>query len=122
LCTHRNSATRAAVVAAALDLGQRGQALPGEAFGEQGQKVRDAAAHRELVVAGVQEPFDGFAAEDVGELVGDPDGGGVQGELLIDGQVVAAVAVGEVDVGLGHGVLRGMRAGATRSMRAAMSA
>src|SRR5205814_1852316 len=90
--------------AVAFDLGQGGQALAGEAFGEQGQEVRDAAAHGELVVAGVQEQFDGFGAEDVGELVGEVAGRGVQGELLVDRDVFARER-GRV----GHGLLRGGR-------------
>ena len=91
---HRNSTTGLAVVVMSLDPGQGVQALPGEAFGQQRQEVGHGAAGGELVVAGVQEPFDGLGAEDAVELVGQPGGGGAQGQLLVDGQVRACGGIG----------------------------
>lgn len=87
-------------VVVAFHAGQGVQALAGEAFGEQRQVVGDRAVQGELVVAGVQEPFDGLGAECAGELLGQAAGGGEQCVLLIDGQV-------QVAVGLRHGSLLG---------------
>ncbi len=75
-----------------FDPGQCGQALAGEPFGQQRKEVGHGAAGGELVVAGVQEPFDGLGAVDAGELLAESCGGGAQGELLVDGQVVAVDA------------------------------
>ena len=47
----------------ALDPGQGVEALAGEPFGQQGQEVGDGCAPGELVVGGVQEPFDRFHPE-----------------------------------------------------------
>ena len=52
----------------ALDPGQRGEALAGEPFGQQRQEVEHDRASGELVVGGVQEPFDGLGAEHAVEL------------------------------------------------------
>jgi len=59
---------RSTVVTVALDLGQRMQPLPGEPFGDQRQEPRQPALVGELVIAGVQEPFDRCGAEHVREL------------------------------------------------------
>jgi len=63
--------------------------LAGKAFGQQWEEVRDRGAGGELVVGGVQEPFDGFHSEHIGELVLQPGCGGLERQLLIDGQVAA---------------------------------
>ena len=47
-----------AVMGQPFDLGQGVQALPGEAFGQQRQEVGDGGVGGELLVEGVQEPFD----------------------------------------------------------------
>ena len=60
------------------------EALAGEPFGQQRQEVGDGGAAGELVVGGVQEPFDGLGAEDAVELVAQPGRGGLQGELLVE--------------------------------------
>jgi hypothetical protein len=85
--------------------------------------VRAAAAYGELVVAGVQEPFDRFGTEDVGEAFGQADGGGTQRELLVDGQIAARLSFrGDVGHVLLRGVLAGgVRAGVSRLMRSAIS-
>ena len=75
----------------AFDAGKGAQALPGEPFGQQRQEVGDGSAAGELVVAGMQEPFDGFDPEHVGEIGLQPGRRGPQGELLIDGQVFTHV-------------------------------
>jgi hypothetical protein len=54
------------------------QALAGEPFGQQRQEVRDGGAAGELVVGGVQEPFDGLGAECVGVLGFQSGRGGAQ--------------------------------------------
>ena len=87
LWMQRNSTTGRPSSVVAFDAGESVQALAGEPFGEQRQEVRHGAAGGELVVAGVQEPFDGLGAVDAGELPAEPCGGGAQGELLVDGQV-----------------------------------
>ena len=48
----------------------------------------------ELVVAGLQEPFDGLGGEHAVELAAQPGGGGAQGVLLVEGEAVE----------VGHGV------------------
>jgi hypothetical protein len=82
---------RLAVAVMAFDAGEGVQALAGEAFGEQRQEVRHAGQVRELVVADVQEPFDGLGAVGAVELAGEADRGGAQRELLVDGQVLVVV-------------------------------
>ena len=52
----------------ALDTGQGGQSLVCPAFGEQRKEVGNGCPTGELVVGGVQEPFDGLDAEVLAEL------------------------------------------------------
>ena len=51
-----------------------------------GRKFIDGGSVGELVVAGGEESFDGLGAEHALELLGEPGGGGPQGELLVDGE------------------------------------
>ena len=76
-----------AVVVQALDPGQCLQPLAGEAFGEQRQEVGDGGPAGELVVGGVQEPFDRLGAEGADEVSAQPGGGGLEGDLLVEGDV-----------------------------------
>lgn len=69
-----------------LDCGERGEALPGEAFGQQRQIVGDRRAEGERVVGGVQELLDGLDAERVGVVATHPGGRGVHGLPLVDRQ------------------------------------
>ena len=80
---------RFAVAGFAFHFGQCAKPLAGKAFGQQWEEVRDRGAGGELVVGGVQEPFDGFHSEHIGELVLQPGCGGLERQLLIDGQVAA---------------------------------
>jgi hypothetical protein len=61
-----------AVVVQPFDLGQGMEPLPCELFGEQCHESGHGGVGRELVIGGVQEPFDRLAAADAGELVGEP--------------------------------------------------
>ena len=92
---------RFAVAVFALHSGQGVQALAGEAFGEQRQEVRHAGQRGELVVAGVQEPFDGLGAVGAVELPHEAGRGGAQRDLLVDGQIRVVV-----DGRVSHGGLR----------------
>jgi hypothetical protein len=67
---------RFAVSVVALDLGHGVEALEGESFGQERQEVGDGALTGELVIAGVQESFDGLLAEDAVELAAQVGGGG----------------------------------------------
>src|SRR3954468_2578613 len=78
----------------ALHLGERGEALAGEPLGQQRQEVQHDGASGELVVGGVQEPFDGLGAVDAVESALQVGGGGAQGEWVVDGQGLAGVAGG----------------------------
>ena len=89
----------------ALHAGQGVQTLTGEAFGQQRQEVGDGGAAGELVVGGVQEPFDGFDPEGAAELDSQPGRGGAQGELLVDGEV-GVVMLGVLGWAFGHFELR----------------
>ena len=60
----------------ALDAGQGGEALACPAFGQQREEVGNGGTSGELVVGGVQEPFDGLDAEVLAELVVESGGGG----------------------------------------------
>ena len=84
---------RLAVVGQALDLGQGVQALPGEAFGEQRQEVGDGGPAGELVVGGVQEPLDGLGVERAVEVAAEAGGGGLERDLLVEGDVAAVVGL-----------------------------
>ncbi len=86
----------------ALDFGQGLQALAGEAFGQQRQEVHHGCASGELVVGGVQESFDGLDTEGAFELTLQPSGGGLQRDLLVDGQI-RVVVVGLGERAFGHG-------------------
>nr|WP_285639641.1 hypothetical protein [Lentzea sp. NBRC 102530] len=70
----------------AVGLGEGVQALASEPFGQQWQEVRDGAVRGELVVAGVQEPFDGLGAEVAVELLPQTAGCGLEGELPADAE------------------------------------
>ena len=87
-----------AVVVLAFDPGQRVEPLAGEPFGQQRQEVGHGRAAGELVVGRVQEPFDGLDAEHAVELALQSGRGGLECELLVDGQV-AAQMVGDWAVG-----------------------
>ena len=82
----------------ALDSGQGIKALAGEPLGQQRQEVRDGCAAGELVVGGVQEPFDRFDSEGAVEFALQTGGGCLQRDLLVDGQVATQV-VGDGCVG-----------------------
>ena len=77
---------RSAVVGLSLHTGERVEALPGEALGEQRQVVGDDGMVGELVVAAGQERLDGLLREDSGEPFAQVRGGGAQRELLVDRQ------------------------------------
>lgn len=83
----------------AFHAGQGVQALAGESLGQQRQEVGNGCPAGELVIGRVQEPFDGLHPEGVLELGPQPGRRGLEGELLVDGQVVAQL-VG--DRGAGH--------------------
>ena len=82
---------RPPVVGSALDLGQGVEALSREAFGEEGQEVGDGGMAGELVVGGVQEPFDGFGVERAVEVAFEPGGGSLERDDLVEGDVMAVV-------------------------------
>ena len=65
---HRNSATGYAVVVLALDPGQRVRRWRANRSASSGRKFEHDGAAGELVVGGVQEPFDGLGAERAVEL------------------------------------------------------
>ena len=88
LWVHRNSTVGLPSWALAFHLRKRTKSLPGEAFGEQRQEVGDDGSAGELVVGGVQEPVDGLYAEHAGELGLQTCRCGLQGQTLVDGQVV----------------------------------
>ena len=89
----------------AFDPGQGGEALAGPAFGQQRQEVGNGGPAGELVVGGVQEPFDGLDAEVLAELVVQSRRCGAQRELLVDGQIGVVVG-GQGDGTVGHVELR----------------
>ena len=76
-----------AVADLAFHPGQGVQALAGEPFGEQRKEIGDRRAAGELVVGGVQEPFDRLDTETVAEVALQPGSGSLERVLLIDGQV-----------------------------------
>src|SRR6476659_1604695 len=67
------------------------EALPGETCGEEGQEVGDGGMPGELVVGGVQEPVEGFDVERAVEVASEPGGGGLEGDDLVEGDVVTVV-------------------------------
>ena len=80
-----------------FDLGQGVEALPGEAFGEEGQEVGDGGMAGELVVGGVQEPFDGFGVERAVEVASEPGGGMVAGKWAVKLSAIARARVARSD-------------------------
>ena len=82
---------RTTVVVQTLHFGQSTQPLSGEPLRDQRQEVRNGARHGELVVAGVQESFDGLAAVDASKLVGQAGRRSVQHMLLVNGEVRATM-------------------------------
>ena len=89
----------------ALDSCQGGEALARPAFGQQRKEVGNGCPTGELVVGGVQEPFDGLGAEVLAELGVQPGRGGPECELLVDGQIGVGVR-GQGDGTVGHVELR----------------
>jgi hypothetical protein len=75
----------------AFDLRQGLQALPGEAFGQQRQEIRDGGPSGELVVRGVQEPLDGLGVEGALEVSGEAGGRMFERDLLVEGDVASVV-------------------------------
>ena len=78
------------------------QTLAGELLGEQGKEVEDNGALGELVVGGMQEPFDRLSSERAVELAGEMAGSGLQREVLVEGH-------GLVVPDTGHGFLAAVR-------------
>jgi hypothetical protein len=78
---------RLTVDAQALDFGHRLQALPGEPLGQEWQEVDHGRLSGELVVRSRQKPLDGLLVVRPGELLGQPDGGGLEPDLLIQRDV-----------------------------------
>ena len=70
------------VVVQALHLGQCLQPLPAETLGDQGEELGHGRMVSELVVRGAQKPFDRLRSVGTAELLGEPGGGGAQGELV----------------------------------------